>query len=69
MEGTLTIKLDDGRELSELFFGVQHALRIVEAWGAGECPGLYQAASGEMCQCARPMGHAGYHAHRMERGD
>lgn len=69
LEGTLTLKLDDGRELSELVFGEDHARRVLECWAAGECPGRYQAASGDHHDCTGDLGHAGSCGHDAWRRD
>ena len=68
-EGTMTIKLDDGRELSALVFSSEHARQCIERWAANECAENYQSACGDWNPCARPAGHAGKCSHRMERGD
>ena len=59
LEGTLTLKLDDGRVLSELVFGAEDAARVIEAWGHGECPNIVQMASGGHRHCDKEAGHEG----------
>lgn len=63
MEGKLTIELDDGMVVSELVFGLNHAKHVLDCWASGRCGGAYQAASGDMRSCARPIGHKGGCAH------
>ena len=64
LEGTLILKLDDGRTLSALVFGEAHAVRTLERWGRDECSENYQAASGDFIQCVRAAGHNGPCGHR-----
>lgn len=69
LEGNLTLKLDDGRELSALVFGAEHAKRTLERWADGDCESDYQAAHGGFLPCARPAGHEGRCSHRMHAED
>lgn len=66
LEGTLRLRLDDGRELSALVFGAEHAARVLERWAAGDCGEDYQAASGGHYPCAGRAGHPGRCGHRAK---
>ena len=63
-EGTLHMTLDDGRELSTLVFGLEHAKRVLARWADGDCGDDYQTAAGDFRPCAREAGHTGYCSHR-----
>lgn len=64
IEGTLTLRLDDGRTLTASVFGAEDAQRVIESWANGDCSDTYQAAHGGFLPCARPAGHTGYCGHR-----
>lgn len=69
IEGKLTLRLDDGREFTELVVSAEHAAAVVARWERGDCGGRYQAASSDHHWCARPAGHAGHCGHRRTRED
>lgn len=58
-EGTLTLRLDDGRTLAALVCSAAHARRCIERWADGACAENVQMASGSYRACDLDAGHKG----------
>lgn len=59
LEGSLIVKLDDGRMLTTYVVSAEHAARVMARWEAGECGDDAQCAHGGYRQCDLEAGHEG----------